>query len=53
MRSVLSEIKAKGSPIDVLPSMLRFDDFLELIGMSEIRELEKRFAHQCPESEIR
>jgi carboxyvinyl-carboxyphosphonate phosphorylmutase len=44
MRSVLGEIKAKGSPIDVLPSMLRFEAFLEFIGISEIRELERRFA---------
>jgi 2-methylisocitrate lyase-like PEP mutase family enzyme len=44
IRSVLSEIKAKGSPIDVLPSMLGFEEFLEFIGISEIRELEQRFA---------
>jgi len=44
MRSVLNEIRAKGSPIDALPSMLRFEEFLEFIGISEIRELEQRFA---------
>ena len=44
IRAVLSEIKTNGSPVDVLPSMLRFDEFLEFIGMSEIRELERRFA---------
>ncbi len=44
IRSVLSEIKANGSPIDVLPSMLPFDEFLEFMGISEIRELEQRFA---------
>ena len=44
MRSVLNEIRAKGSPIDVLPSMLRFEEFLEFIGISEIRELEQRFS---------
>ena len=43
IRSVLREIKAKGSPIDALPSMLRFEEFLEFIGMREIRELEQRF----------
>jgi 2,3-dimethylmalate lyase len=46
IRSVLREIKAKGSPIDVLGSMLRFEEFLDFIGMSEIRELEQRFADQ-------
>jgi len=44
MRSVLREIKAKGSPIDALPSMLRFEEFLEFIGIGEIGELERRFA---------
>jgi 2-methylisocitrate lyase-like PEP mutase family enzyme len=46
MRSVLAEIKASGTPIDVLPSMLRFDAFLDFIGVGEIRELERRFADQ-------
>ena len=45
MRSVLSEIKAKGSPIDALPSMPGFEDFLDFIGIAEIRELEQRFVH--------
>jgi 2-methylisocitrate lyase-like PEP mutase family enzyme len=44
MRSVLGEIKARGTPIDVLPSMLRFDAFVDFIGVGEIRELEQRFA---------
>ena len=44
MRSVLTEIKASGTPIDVLPSMLGFDAFLDFIGVGEIRELEQRFA---------
>src|ERR1700760_2788042 len=44
MRSVLAAIKTSGSPIDVLPSMLGFDAFLEFIGVGEIRELEQRFA---------
>jgi carboxyvinyl-carboxyphosphonate phosphorylmutase len=46
IRSVLAEIKAKGSPIDALSSMLRFDEFLELIGIDEIRELEQTFADE-------
>jgi carboxyvinyl-carboxyphosphonate phosphorylmutase len=44
MRSVLAEIKASGTPIDLLPSMLGFDAFLDFIGIGEIRELEERFA---------
>jgi 2-methylisocitrate lyase-like PEP mutase family enzyme len=44
MRSVLARIRTDGSPIDVLSSLLAFDDFLDFIGMPEIRELERRFA---------
>jgi carboxyvinyl-carboxyphosphonate phosphorylmutase len=44
MRSVLAEIKASGTPIDLLPSMLGFDAFLDFIGIGEIRALEERFA---------
>ena len=43
MRSVLAEIKASGTPIEILPSMLGFDAFLDFIGAGEIRELEQRF----------
>jgi 2-methylisocitrate lyase-like PEP mutase family enzyme len=44
MRSVLAQIKIDGSPVEVLPSLLPFDDFLDFIGMPEVRELERRFA---------
>lgn len=44
IRSVLAEIKASGSPIDVLPSLPGFDEFLQFIGAGEISELEQRFA---------
>jgi 2,3-dimethylmalate lyase len=43
IRSVLAEIMAKGTPVDVLPSLLGFDAFLDFIGMAEIGELEQRF----------
>jgi carboxyvinyl-carboxyphosphonate phosphorylmutase len=46
MRAVLAEIKASGTPIDLLPTMLGFDAFLDFIGAGEIRELEQRFADQ-------
>jgi 2,3-dimethylmalate lyase len=48
IRSVLAEIRARGTPIDALPSMLGFDEFLDLIGIAEIRELEQRFAEVDP-----
>jgi 2,3-dimethylmalate lyase len=44
VRSVLAQIKADGTPIDALPSLLGFEEFLELIGLPEVRELEQRFA---------
>ena len=45
IRPVLASIKANGSPIEVLSSLLPFEEFLDFIGMAEIRELEQRFAH--------
>ena len=44
MRSVLAEIRTRGTPIEILPSMLGFDAFLDFIGVGEIRQLEQRFA---------
>ncbi|HTU94727.1 MAG TPA: isocitrate lyase/PEP mutase family protein [Solirubrobacteraceae bacterium] len=44
MRSALAQIKASGTPIDLLPSLLGFEAFLDFIGIGEIRELEQRFA---------
>jgi carboxyvinyl-carboxyphosphonate phosphorylmutase len=46
MRSVLAQIRSDGTPINVLPSLLPFNDFLDFIGLPEIRELERRFAAQ-------
>ncbi len=44
MRSALAQIKAEGTPINLLPSLVPFDEFLDFIGMPEIRELDRRFA---------
>jgi 2,3-dimethylmalate lyase len=44
VRSVLARIKADGTPIQALPSLPAFDEFLDLIGLPEVRELEQRFA---------
>jgi len=44
IRSALSRIKSDGTPIELVPSMLPFGDFLDFIGMAEIHELEQRFA---------
>jgi 2-methylisocitrate lyase-like PEP mutase family enzyme len=44
MRTALARLKADGTPIELLPSLLGFDEFLEFIGLPEIEELEQRFA---------
>jgi carboxyvinyl-carboxyphosphonate phosphorylmutase len=46
IRSVLAEIRKNGSPVDVLDSMPRFGEFLDFIGIEEIRQLEQRFADE-------
>lgn len=46
VRSVLAQIKDEGTPINVVPSLLPFNDFLDFIGMPEIRELDRRFVAQ-------
>ncbi len=44
VRSVLGQIKSDGSPINALSSLVPFEEFLEMIGLPEVRELEERFA---------
>jgi 2,3-dimethylmalate lyase len=44
MRAALTRVKADGTPIELLPSMLGFEKFLDFIGLPEVRELEQRFA---------
>jgi 2,3-dimethylmalate lyase len=44
IRAALAQIKADGTPIALLGEMLPFNDFLDFIGMPEIRDLEQRFA---------
>ncbi len=45
MRAVLAKIRADGSPINVLPDLPRFAEFLDFIGLPEIRDLERRYNH--------
>ena len=44
MRDALARVRVHGTPIELLPSLLPFDEFLEFIGLPEIEELEQRFA---------
>ena len=43
MRAALARLKSDGSPIELLPSLVGFDEFLGLVGLDEIRALEQRF----------
>jgi 2-methylisocitrate lyase-like PEP mutase family enzyme len=45
MRTVLAKIRSDGSPINVLPDLPRFAEFLDFIGLPEIRDLEQRYHH--------
>jgi 2-methylisocitrate lyase-like PEP mutase family enzyme len=51
IRSVLARIKEDGTPINVLPTMLPFGEFLDFIGLPEIQELDRRFADVNPTSQ--
>lgn len=44
IRRTLSVIKDTGSPIPVMTDLGSFSEFLDFIGLPEIRELEKRFS---------
>lgn len=48
VRAVLARIRADGSPINVLPDLPRFAEFLDFIGLPEIRELERRYSNSEP-----
>lgn len=43
IRAVLSSLKQEGTPIKVVNQMVPFSEFLDFIGLPEIRELEQRY----------
>ena len=43
MRSVLAKIKQEGTPMNLLAGLPTFDEFTELIGLPEVRELEQNY----------
>ena len=43
IREVLAQIQRAGTPVTVIEQLPRFNEFLDLIGLPEIRELEQRF----------
>jgi len=44
IRAALAEIKAEGTPRHIFPDRTAFLEFNEMIGLSEIQQLDKRFA---------
>lgn len=44
VREVLASIAATGTPAATMHRLVGFEEFLELIGLPEVRELEQRFA---------
>jgi len=43
MREILAVVKDKGTPSSIMTRLMPFDEFLDFIGLPEIRELERRF----------
>jgi len=43
MRNVLGELRRSGTPLGVMDELVPFGEFVDFIGMPEIRELERRF----------
>jgi len=45
MRESLGQLRAHGSPLPIMDRLTRFQEFLDIIGLPEIREIDRRFAH--------
>jgi 2,3-dimethylmalate lyase len=43
IRSALAEIRKAGTPLPIMDELPRFGEFLDFIGLPEIRDLEQRF----------
>ncbi len=46
IREVLGQIRADGTPVQAMDELLPFGDFMDLIGLPEIRQLEERFSDE-------
>jgi carboxyvinyl-carboxyphosphonate phosphorylmutase len=44
IRSLLATLRADGTPTAAMPGLPAFDEFTDLIGLPEVRELEQRFS---------
>ncbi|MQA95410.1 MAG: carboxyvinyl-carboxyphosphonate phosphorylmutase [Streptosporangiales bacterium] len=48
IRVLLGTLRADGTPAAALPGLPSFEEFTDLIGLPEVRELEQRFATEPP-----
>ena len=46
IQEALARIRAGGSPVPVMDQLLPLEEFMDFIGMPEIRELEERFGNK-------
>lgn len=49
MQALLATLRADGTPAAAMPGLPTFDGFTDLIGLPEIRELERRFGAPSPD----
>lgn len=49
MQSALAELRRDGTPVTVVDRLPPFDDFVDLIGLPEVRALEVRFGVPVPD----
>jgi carboxyvinyl-carboxyphosphonate phosphorylmutase len=49
VRAALAAVREAGTPLPVLGREIAFDDFLDVIGLPEIRHLEERFGVPVPD----
>jgi len=47
VRKMAAEIRAQGAPTALLSEMISFGEFNQMVGLSEIQELERRFASKA------
>ncbi len=52
VRDLLSLIRRDGTPEHAGKGMVGFEDFLKVVGLPEIRELEKRLSRACAEEKV-
>jgi len=52
MREVLARIRADGTPVRALGGLPRFGEFLDFIGLPEVRELEQRYQSASTEEKV-